>query len=230
MQKGSKRTLVKTKSQKRKEEFLLASVSSSATSKMLKLSKHSSMQSEARIKTLKSSRVETPRGGEAPSLLTKKPTPGRMPTTGKKSEAKHKRSVSDTDKMIKFKQSLLHKYLMPHPDAAPPSALEQRQTKETHTVSKHAEERDSVASHAQSHDVRKGHQTFLTEKGLTPQSATYVLQKSSPRQVIPSVRLKSAVQAVDLRADKKVLMLQNLPQKYHTGLLVSAVVLTSTGA
>ena len=103
MQKGTKRPLVKTKSQKRKEEFLLASASSSATSKMLKMSKHSAMQSEARIKTLKSSRVETPRGGDAPSLLQKKSTQTKMPTTAKKSEAKHKRSVSDTDKMLKFK-------------------------------------------------------------------------------------------------------------------------------
>ena len=223
MQKGTKRPLVKTKSQKRKEEFLLASASSSATSKMLKMSKHSSMQSEARIKTLKSSRVETPRGGDAPSLLQKKSTQTKMPTTAKKSEAKHKRSVSDTDKMLKFKQSLLHKYLMPHPEATPSvSVLEQRQSSHAHTASKHADERESIASQAQSQDVRKGHQAFLTEKGSTPHSVTYLLQRSSPRHLIPGVRVKAAVNEADLRSEKKVVMLQNLPQKYQTGLIVRA--------
>ena len=93
--------------------MLLASGSSSTTAKMIKLSKHVNLQSESRIRTLKSSRAETPRSQVEASTVQKRAPHTKTVAAAKKYDAKHKRSVSDTEKSMIFKQNLLSKFMLP---------------------------------------------------------------------------------------------------------------------
>ena len=147
-----------------------------------------------------SSRMDTPRSNGEGSFMQKKGPPAKVGSSSKKIEAKHKRSVSDTEKTVKFKQNLLHMYFLP-PQEPPPSA--------TLEPTRQPDERE-CASHSKQ-EIRKP-QVMLHEKEFTPSSSSAVTQKHSPR---PShVRVKSSIHdTLDQRSDKQVLVL--MPQKYQ---------------